>query len=178
MMCCGDGQITTRVLGSLLKIPDENEKFTEFPSPESMKERIVISTKPPSEYLKGKKQSEALGKQANKAETVAQKLGLKKKNPSQKAKGKENFDWGDEVGGFEGTGPEDDDDDDDDADKDGQIDHVANPEYKKIIFIRAGKPKGSSLVSALAIDQNVKRVSLSEPQLEKVASKNPAALIE
>ena len=43
------------------------------------------------------------------------------------------------------------------------------PEYKRLIAIHAGKPKGG-LKEALAIDPNkVRRLSLSELELEKVA---------
>jgi phosphatidylinositol phospholipase C delta len=175
------------VLGKLLKIPDEDEKFTEFPSPEVLKGRILISTKPPSEFKKGKhgKAGEAVAQATTKVENAAEKVVLKKQKPKAKPLGKEDFDWGDEVPSFEGSVENEnasmsaeDELEEEDLGQDGQGDHVSNLEYKKIISIRAGKPKGGSLVDALVVDEVVKRVSLSEPQLEKVAEKHPSKLIE
>lgn len=42
------------------------------------------------------------------------------------------------------------------------------PEYKRLITIRAGKPSGE-LKDALAVGDKVRRLSLSEGKLEKVA---------
>ena len=67
-----------------------------------------------------------------------------------------------------------DDDDDDDAEEDlDEGDHKLQqdiaPEYKRLIAIRAGKPKGG-LEECLKVDPDkVRRLSLSEPQLEKAA---------
>lgn len=55
--------------------------------------------------------------------------------------------------------------------------HVAS-EYKRLITIHAGKPKGKSLVDSLKIEEYVKRVSLSEPQLTKVAESDPSAVVQ
>lgn len=40
----------TEIFGEMLYYPT-SEGLTEFPSPESLKHRIIISTKPPKEYL-------------------------------------------------------------------------------------------------------------------------------
>ncbi|CAM6095540.1 unnamed protein product [Calypogeia fissa] len=192
-------EITSRVLGSILYVPDENEKFTEFPSPESMKGRILISTKPPSEYLKGKGHKdaeppkEAVAEKAGKVEDVAAEKSKKLKPGAKPKPPKEEFDWGDELPAFDTTGhghghghghgqkeevPDVAIEEDGAPDnEEGQIDHAVHPAYTKMIAIRAGKPKGS-LINALKVDDVVKRVSLSEPQLEKVAEKKPSALIE
>lgn len=42
--------MTTQTFGDMLYFP-QTEPMTEFPSPESLKDRILISTKPPKEYL-------------------------------------------------------------------------------------------------------------------------------
>ena len=52
------------------------------------------------------------------------------------------------------------------------------PEYKRIISIRAGKPRGKSLSDALALEPYVKRVSLSEPELSKVARAHPDVVVK
>lgn len=42
-------QILTRILGDTLYYPKTSEALSEFPSPESLKRRIIVSTKPPKE---------------------------------------------------------------------------------------------------------------------------------
>lgn len=44
-------QILKHVLGKMLYFRETNEPMNEFPSPESLKLRIMVSTKPPKEYL-------------------------------------------------------------------------------------------------------------------------------
>jgi phosphatidylinositol phospholipase C delta len=39
------------ILGSTLYQPDTEEAMTQFPDPELLKGRIIVSTKPPKEYL-------------------------------------------------------------------------------------------------------------------------------
>lgn len=46
-------QMVTEIFGELLYYP-ETDLLSEFPSPESLKGRILISTKPPIEYLDSK----------------------------------------------------------------------------------------------------------------------------
>lgn len=41
----------SRILGEALYYPRTSDALIEFPSPESLKNRIIISTKPPKEYL-------------------------------------------------------------------------------------------------------------------------------
>ena len=43
-------QMVTQTFGDILFCP-ESEHLVEFPSPESLKRQIIISTKPPKEYL-------------------------------------------------------------------------------------------------------------------------------
>lgn len=45
--------MATQTFGELLYYP-QTEGLTEFPSPESLKNKIIISTKAPKEYLKSK----------------------------------------------------------------------------------------------------------------------------
>ncbi|BBN11747.1 hypothetical protein MPTK1_5g14370 [Marchantia polymorpha subsp. ruderalis] len=188
-------QITTDVLGKLLWRPEEDTKcakFTQFPSPEDIKHRILISTKPPKEYIKGEKHEKLAERLASqKAEVASSKPGQTPR--SFFGEPRKSSEWGPEVPGFVASekraslDPSDkpvsddedtDNDDDDDDDGDEAPDHVKNPEYKSIISIRAGKPKGATVVETLVVDEYVKRVSLSEPQLEKVAEKKPSALIK
>lgn len=49
--------MVTQTFGDILFCPG-SECLKEFPSPESMKKRIIISTKPPKEYLEAKEGEE------------------------------------------------------------------------------------------------------------------------
>ncbi|KAG0598386.1 hypothetical protein M758_12G068400 [Ceratodon purpureus] len=44
-------EMLTRILGESLFYPKTSDPLTEFPSPESLKKRIIVSKKPPKEYL-------------------------------------------------------------------------------------------------------------------------------
>lgn len=68
-------QMVAQTFGNMLFYP-EAECLEEFPSPEALKNRILISTKPPKEYLESK---------------------LVKENMSQKDKDSEDESWGKEV---------------------------------------------------------------------------------
>ena len=71
---------------------------------------------------------------------------------------------------------EDDDDDDDEEEEQKMQPHLA-PQYKHLITIRAGKPKGS-LADALKSDpEKVRRLSLSEQQLAKVAEDHATEIV-
>ena len=56
--------MVTRTFGEMLYYP-QGECLAEFPSPESLKHRIVISTKPPKEYLEDSKQIKDKGSVSN-----------------------------------------------------------------------------------------------------------------
>jgi phosphatidylinositol phospholipase C delta len=61
----------------------------------------------------------------------------------------------------------DEDNDDDDEDEQKMQQHLA-PQYKHLITIKAGKPKGGTTSDALKCDPNkVRRLSLSEQELAK-----------
>lgn len=49
--------MVTQTFGDILFSPG-SEALKEFPSPESLKRRIIISTKPPKEYLQAKEVKE------------------------------------------------------------------------------------------------------------------------
>ncbi|KAL9995019.1 putative phosphoinositide phospholipase C [Helianthus debilis subsp. tardiflorus] len=133
--------------GDMLFTPD-TEVLPEFPSPETLKRRIMISTKPPKEY-------EYLKSQETKASG----------NTSQK----ENDEaWGGEIPSFKSRSAEFKDDlEEDDGEEDDQADSA--PAYKNLIAIHAGKGKGG-LDNWLTVDPDkVRRLSLSEQELEKAA---------
>ncbi|KAL3518059.1 hypothetical protein ACH5RR_020648 [Cinchona calisaya] len=151
-------QMLTETFGEVLFCPS-SECLKEFPSPEELKYRIIISTKPPKEYLESK--------------------SLNDKQNSQKEKDSGEDVWGEEPSKTAADEEEDDkidngrgdcnqdDKDEDDEDSDEKPHHA--PVYKSLIAIHAGKPKGG-LVEALRVEPDkVRRLSLSEQALEKAA---------
>uniref|UniRef100_A0ACD5YC36 Uncharacterized protein n=1 Tax=Avena sativa TaxID=4498 RepID=A0ACD5YC36_AVESA len=150
-------KMVLEVFGSVLYYPEE-EHPKELPSPEDLKGRVLLSTKPPKEYLEAKAG------------------GTIKDNDTESNPGKGTDDdaaWGKEVPDFKTemqyAKQEDDDegDDDDEEDEQKMQQHLA-PQYKHLITIRAGKPKGGTTSDALKCDPNkVRRLSLSEQELAK-----------
>ncbi|MBA0730442.1 hypothetical protein Golax_022553, partial [Gossypium laxum] len=145
-------EMVTQTFGDILFSPG-SECLKEFPSPESLKGRIIISTKPPKEYLEAKEVKE-------------------NENDPERVKASDEEAWGKEVPDLlkddykNDLGEEDEEDLDDDGDK---SQHALAPEYKRLIAIHAGKPKGG-LEECLRVDPDkVRRLSMSEQQLEKAA---------
>ncbi|KAL3830175.1 hypothetical protein ACJIZ3_018977 [Penstemon smallii] len=132
-------EMVSKVFGDTL-VSSTPEHLVEFPSPESMKRRIIISTKPPKEYreTKSSKEEEDGTIQVN--------------QPSEEAA------WGKEIPDFfENL-----------EDKE-NIHYRQNlaPEYKHLIAIRAEKMKGG-IKRWLKVDtKHVHRVSLNEEKLEQ-----------
>ncbi|KAF8402649.1 hypothetical protein HHK36_010738 [Tetracentron sinense] len=150
-------EMVTQTFGDMLFSPG-SECLEEFPSPESLKKRVIISTKPPKEYLETKsiKEKEDDSKKANdSAEEGA---------------------WGNEVPELKAELEADDkkdpdveenNQDEEDLHDDHKSQQNAAPEYKHLIAIHAGKQKGG-LKDWLRVDPNkVRRLSLSEQELEK-----------
>lgn len=148
-------EMVTQTFGDMLFSPG-SECLEEFPSPESLKKRVIISTKPPKEYLEAKEVKE-------------------KENDSQKAKAADEEAWGKEVSNLKPGAIAIDKDDSDERedtnveeDTDGEdFKSREAPEYRRLIAIHAGKVKGG-LTEWLSVDPNkVRRLSLSEQELEK-----------
>lgn len=170
-------EIVHRVLGDVLYYPNAQEEgFTQFPSPDVLKKRIVISTKPPKEYLACQKMENP---EACAATENTEPVGQEKP-------------WGEELPdvsddsispetnqpALEEPVPELDMSDEENRAPEKRGDSQLALEYKRIITIRAGKPRGVSLKDVLAGgDPYVRRVSLSEPQLSKVVKSHPDAVM-
>lgn len=71
----------TQTFGDILFCPG-SECLKEFPSPESLKKRIIISTKPPKEYLQAKD------------------VKVKESDPNKGKDSTEEEAWGSEIGNF------------------------------------------------------------------------------
>lgn len=137
-------EMITETFGDMLFSPSESLK--ELPSPESLRNRILISTKPPKEYLQSKE--------------------VKEKDDMKKEAEQDDIDEG-----------EDDDEDDEDDEGDPKSEKKAASEYKQLIAIQAGKGKGG-LSDWLRVDPDkVRRLSLSEPELEKAVNTHGKEII-
>lgn len=144
-------KVMLETFGDALYYPAHLETMREFPSPDSLKQNIIISTKPPKDYLTSK------DLQAFETERQASEKAEVRKDSV-------------EILGCQDIL----------ADHEAESLHDENkaPEYKKIITIRAGKAKGKSLVNALrSTEEYAKRISLSEPQFAKIAASHPADIV-
>ncbi|GKE00367.1 phosphoinositide phospholipase C 4-like protein, partial [Tanacetum coccineum] len=138
-------QMVTETFGDMLFCP-ESEKVEELPTPESLKHRILISTKPPKEFLEAADD---------------------KRSSSQKSQVSDDDDdaWSDDRSSKSGS---------DRSDRDLETEDLlkakispSSPVYKKLIAIHAGKPKGG-IKDALKVEKDkVRRLSLAEQGLEK-----------
>ncbi|KAI4306461.1 hypothetical protein L6164_029737 [Bauhinia variegata] len=151
-------EMVTKTFGDVLFSP-HSEGLKEFPSPESLKRRVIISTKPPKEYLEAKEAKEK-GDDSQKEKSSGDEEAWGKEVPSLK---------GDTIADYKNNVDEEDvsgEEDPDDADR---SHHDVAPEYRRLIAIHAGKPKGG-LEECLKVEPDkVRRLSLSEQQLEKAA---------
>uniref|UniRef100_A0A1J3IM65 Phosphoinositide phospholipase C n=1 Tax=Noccaea caerulescens TaxID=107243 RepID=A0A1J3IM65_NOCCA len=159
-------KMITQTFGDMLYYHD-SESCKEFPSPEDLKGKILISTKPPKEYL-----------EAN---------DVKEKDNGEKGKDSDEDVWGKEPSDLISTQSYLDklqvsssinylnqDDEEKGLCESDTACQLQAPEYKRLIAIHAGKPKGG-LRMGLKVDPNkIRRLSLSEQLLEKaVASYGP-----
>ncbi|PIN03379.1 Phosphoinositide-specific phospholipase C [Handroanthus impetiginosus] len=136
-------EMAIQIFGEMLYCP-ESGCLEEFPSPEALKHKIILSTKPPKEYL---------GSNNN------------KDGETSPAKEKDSSEDENEA---------DDKSDRDDEDSDNlnrKSGNLTAPEYKRLIAIHAGnaKKKGLRHVLRISVDR-ANRLSLSEQELEKAAA--------
>ncbi|KAG1339106.1 putative phosphoinositide phospholipase C 2 [Cocos nucifera] len=145
----------TQTYGEML-FTTKSEFLEEFPSPEALKMKIIISTKPPKEYL----ESKTIREQDQAVEKVAE----------DEAWGREVSDPKAEMGAISKSEHEHsehhhEEEDPDEGDK--KPHQMIAPEYKRLIAIAAKKGKGE-LADAFKIDPDkVTRLSLSELLFQK-----------
>ncbi|XP_011032115.1 PREDICTED: phosphoinositide phospholipase C 1-like isoform X3 [Populus euphratica] len=143
-------EMVTKTFGDMLYRPetDELEKL----SPESLKKKILISTKPPREYLETQDSNSP-----HKSEKSSEEQGGDEKLRSSTINlfscssmcftKQDQIDEGEQV--------------------QGEDEEMTIPKYRDLIAIPSGKPKGG-LEEWLRIDEkDVRRLSLSEQELEK-----------
>ncbi|KAE8689614.1 Phosphoinositide phospholipase C 6 [Hibiscus syriacus] len=157
-------EMINQTFESLLNYPD-TDCLTEFPSPESLKYRIMISTKPPKEYLDSRSKDsdeENSPRETNDSEGVFPWDGNR------------HYEFGcfqisELLFGFRYYGFGYLQSESEEEDEDIKSVQAGVVKYKRLITISAGKPRGG-LKEALKVDPDkVQRLSISEQQLEKAA---------
>ncbi|URE07537.1 zinc finger CCCH domain-containing protein [Musa troglodytarum] len=131
-------KMVMETFGDMLYYPD-SESLKEFPSPEALKHRIIISTKPPKEYLEAKCLKEKDGDTQKEKDSNEDEAWGKEVSDIQT-----EFELADKDEEVQDEGLADDDDDQKERQN-------APPQYKRLITIRAGKPKGH-MSEALKVD--------------------------
>lgn len=139
-------KMVATIFGELLYRNDA-ENLEVFPSPGSLKRRILISTKPPKEYLDDESSTEREDSQKQGSSDEEQTENTYKKK----------------LGATDKVLLDEDED---------QI----FPEYRSLIAIHAGKPKGG-INDCLINTNTVRRLSLSEQELENAVKTHGAAII-
>lgn len=162
-------KMVLEVFGDILYYPDKDH-LKEFPSPQDLKGRVLLSTKPPREYLQAKDGNAATIKEDAKAAAT------------------DDAAWGKEVPDIHSQihsatkhdQREDDDDtdeDEDDEEEEQKMQQHLAPQYKHLITIKAGKPKGTLLDALQSDPEKVRRLSLSEQQLAKLADHHGTEIV-
>ncbi|KAI4373396.1 hypothetical protein MLD38_011524 [Melastoma candidum] len=164
-------QMLTQTFGDMLYCPEADLK--EFPSPEELKYRVVISTKPPKEYLEAKsmKQEGSLSqKDKDSTEDVWENeptsiISTNSVDPTE----------GDKIDGEKNENNDNDAEESDECET--EICLPGGPVYKRLIAIHAGKPKGG-LKEQLKVEiDKVRRLSLSEQKLKKAADSHATEIV-
>ncbi|XP_058207250.1 phosphoinositide phospholipase C 6 [Rhododendron vialii] len=149
-------EMVTQTFGEQLYYP-ESGCLEEFPSPEDLKYRIILSTKPPKEYLESKP-SMRRENGPQKERYSSDEASLVKESEDQTAE----------------PDPDDKNDtDQDDEDSDGcesKSCQLGAAQYKHLIAIRAGKPKNGLREALRGGLDKVERLSLSEKALQRAAT--------
>lgn len=153
-------KMLAETFGDMLFVP-QCECLQEFPSPEELKYKIIISTKPPKEYLKAESKN---GTRSN----------------SVKARDSDDDEWGKEPQDLTADQEDETKSDSDISDENEAYDNehpLEATDYKRLIAIHAGKPKGG-LKDVLKVEPDkVRRLSLSEQTLEKAAESHVTDLV-
>lgn len=189
-------EILEQILGDALYYPPTTDALVEFPSPESLKRKIIISTKPPKEYLEAcstqklamenrnlveelekedkleqttfapLEENHILGENTPSLRKEVEVLSQKEMSTPAELNSRSPSDLGEATSTRYSKS------------NDGN-DNPKHFKYARLITIRLAKhAKGTSMEHRLQVDESVKRISLSESKLEKVVEKWPEALVK
>ncbi|GAU43804.1 hypothetical protein TSUD_247930 [Trifolium subterraneum] len=162
-------EMATQIFGEMLFYPQQAEylSLTEFPSPESLKNRVIISTKPPKERFK----SNRIKDNGN-----YPSLDGSSESSEDESSGKESPDTTIEVEIKSTNGCDRDEGDTSSCECDQRLSQECSPDYRTIITIHNKKFKGS-LKDKLKTDGEVRRLSWSETTLEKASESHGTDII-
>ncbi|KAI3666861.1 hypothetical protein L6452_41900 [Arctium lappa] len=151
-------KMVTETYGDVLYC-SESDTMIEFPSPESLKKRIVVSTKPPKEFL-----------DTTKSIKETDEIPVKTKTSEEDA-------WGEEISNHFKKQKSLDENDEDIQYEEETVKHNIEPEYKQLIAITAKKLKGG--IKDWLHDDPIaaKRISLRETRLEKAIENHATDVI-
>ncbi|XP_076940771.1 phosphoinositide phospholipase C 6-like isoform X4 [Bidens hawaiensis] len=168
-------EMVTSTFGDMLYYPKESDKDA-FPSPDALKHQIILSTKPPKEYLQSKnagKERSLVDKDSSSDDnsdpddddgrcTVSDRYCANevRNNTNTSTRTTQSLS---EILGY------DDLDDDDDV-EDEKSGHKKDLEYKHLIAIHASKPKNGTRKALRDEYRKAKRLSLSEQALQRAAN--------
>ncbi|OMO84338.1 C2 calcium-dependent membrane targeting [Corchorus capsularis] len=142
-------KMVTETFGEML-YRTEQENVEQFPSPESLKRRVLISTKPPKEYLEGQTIEVKDRQKYSKSTTAGEEASENENGTSRNDRRTNSRDEDEER---------------------------AVPQYRQLIAIHAGKLKGG-LDNWLSDDpRKVRRLSLSEQELESATKTHGTKIV-
>ncbi|KAL5101863.1 hypothetical protein RYX36_006190 [Vicia faba] len=156
-------EMATQIFGEMLYYPQaECLNLTEFPSPESLKNRVIISTKPPKERF-----------ESNRIKDNGNYPNL---DGSSESSEDESSDSANEVESKSPNGRDRDEGETSSCECDQRLFQECSPDYKSIITIHNKKLKGS-LKDKLKTDGELRRLSWSETMLEKASESHATDII-
>ncbi|KAH0925017.1 hypothetical protein HID58_017273 [Brassica napus] len=149
-------EMATLIFGEMLYYP-ESESLAEFPSPASLLHRIMISTKPPKEYLES-------------SNPIVKQKDNNNASPSseEETPRKEEIQTLESILFYEDCCENKNDSDQEEE----EVSEEQKPAYKRLITIHAGKPKGTVKEEMKVVVDKVRRLSLSEQELDRTCSSN------
>ncbi|KAL6326560.1 hypothetical protein AAG906_008422 [Vitis piasezkii] len=162
-------EMVTQTFGDMLYYP-ESGCLEEFPSPESLKYKIIISTKPPKEDVEAKRIKGKENPSPRKENSSPRERDMCEESSQKEVS--------DLLAELEAAERESESYEyEENSSSDGGSGQSETPKYKLLITIQAGKPKGG-LKNALRVGSNeIRRLSLSEQALEKAAASHGTDLV-
>ncbi|KAK7281150.1 hypothetical protein RIF29_08876 [Crotalaria pallida] len=156
-------EIATQIFGEMLHCP-QTDCLTEFPSPESLKNQVIISTKPPKEDPPSDDiMDKGSNPMSNGSESSKEELWQKALSDSMLELKTEHRNVSDEVEEDKNT-------------CDQKPNQLSPRPYKHLITIHGGKSKGA-MKERLKVDSKVKRLSLSEKKLKSASESHGTDII-
>ncbi|KAM6578242.1 hypothetical protein CsatB_030079 [Cannabis sativa] len=168
-------EMVTSTFGAMLYCP-ASDYIEEFPSPAALKKRVMISTKPPEYHESHHHQHQVDSGGSSSTKSKKNYKPSYDADDNEKDEDDTNY-YNNNNNGDHNQNDEDDDTYDDDQDYDEEENVV--PEYKQLIAIHAGKPKGelNTWLADLNSSVKIKRLSLSEQELENAIKHHGADIV-